>query len=312
MRGWIGVLGASLAIAAAGLASAQQGERKEAPPPKQEKPEGEAAGDTEKADPRKEKVKKLLDLRMAGKSMRRQVIEGIKIQMPGVADSWFDDVITDADLDDLMDIYVPIYEKAYTDEELDALLAFYDSPIGRAIAKKETEMVTELVPAAQGWGMKIGPKLMQKMMREDPTAKDGEDEEGMEEEGMEEEGSKEEHKDGDEDSGKASNETSAIGALRTLSSVQAQFREGDRDNDNILDYATSLVELSNAGLVDNVLGSGKRMGYVFSLTGSTFDWQASATPESEKTGARNFVICSDGVVRFSKSEAATCTSPAIR
>ena len=111
---------------------------------------------------------------------------------------------------------------------------------------------------------------------------------------------------------KTGNETSAIGALRTLSSVQAQFREGDRDNDNVLDYATTLAELSNAGLVDNVLGSGTKSGYVYTMSGNTFDWQASATPVSTSTGTRNFTICTDGVVRFSGSGAANCTSAAIQ
>ena len=111
---------------------------------------------------------------------------------------------------------------------------------------------------------------------------------------------------------KTGNETAAIGALRTISSVQAQFREGDRDNDNILDYATALSELSTAGLVDNVLGGGVKSGYSFGLSGSTFDWLATATPVSTSTGTRNFMICTDGVVRFSSSGSATCSSPAIQ
>ena len=111
---------------------------------------------------------------------------------------------------------------------------------------------------------------------------------------------------------KTGNETSAIGALRTISSVQAQFREGDRDNDSTLDYATSLVELSNAGLIDNVLGGGTKSGYVFTMSGDTFDWQASATPVTKTTGTRNFTICTDGVVRFAAAAVASCSSPAIQ
>ena len=112
---------------------------------------------------------------------------------------------------------------------------------------------------------------------------------------------------------KTGNETSAIGALRTISSVQAQFREGDRDNDQTLDYATSLTELSNAGLIDNVLGGGTKSGYVFGMSGDTFDWQCSATPVSSSTGTRNFIICTDGVVRFAGGTgSAACSSPAIQ
>ena len=108
-------------------------------------------------------------------------------------------------------------------------------------------------------------------------------------------------------------EAPQIGALRTLSSVQAQFREGDRDNDNCLDYAASLTELSNAGLIDNVLGSGTKNGYVFSLSGSTDEWVCSATPFSDKFGTRNFIVCTDCVVRYAgKGTRADCNSPVIQ
>ena len=110
---------------------------------------------------------------------------------------------------------------------------------------------------------------------------------------------------------KTGNETAAIGALRTISSTQAQFREGDREGDGFLDYATNMAELSNVGLIDNVLGSGTKSGYSFSLSGSTYEWRTSATPISASTGTRNFVICVDGVVRFSSTAAADCSSAAI-
>ena len=111
---------------------------------------------------------------------------------------------------------------------------------------------------------------------------------------------------------KTANETGAVGALRTLFTAQAQFQSGDKENDDFLDYATDLVELSNSGLIDNVLGVGLKSGYVFSISGSTFDWQASATPSSTYSGVRNFKICTDGVVRFAISSPATCSLSAVQ
>ena len=110
---------------------------------------------------------------------------------------------------------------------------------------------------------------------------------------------------------KTGNETAAIGALRTISSTMAQFREGDREGDSALDYATSFAELSLVGLIDNVLGAGTKSGYLFALSGSTYAWQASATPVSPNTGARNFYINTDGVVRFSSAAPANGSSAAI-
>ena len=45
---------------------------------------------------------------------------------------------------------------------------------------------------------------------------------------------------------KNGNETAAIGALKTLGSAQALFRESDKENDGNLDYGT-LSELASLG-----------------------------------------------------------------
>ncbi|MCZ6689387.1 MAG: hypothetical protein O7H41_07275 [Planctomycetota bacterium] len=106
---------------------------------------------------------------------------------------------------------------------------------------------------------------------------------------------------------KAENEISAIRALRVLAACQVPFRSSDRDSDGYLDYATSLQELSQVGLIDNVLGGGVMSGYVFTLSGSTYEWNCSATPISSNTGVRNFIVCTDGVVCFSSSGRAVCS-----
>ncbi|MCZ6602208.1 MAG: hypothetical protein O6952_04315, partial [Planctomycetota bacterium] len=94
-------------------------------------------------------------------------------------------------------------------------------------------------------------------------------------------------------------------------SVQAQFREGDREGDRLLDYASSMAELSNVGLIDNVLGSGTKNGYVFTLSGSTYEWKCEAVPADKKSKKRKFVVCVDGVVRFSSGDIPDCKSAAI-
>ena len=111
---------------------------------------------------------------------------------------------------------------------------------------------------------------------------------------------------------KTANEASAIGSLRTLAAAQSMFRGGDKEADNLLDYASDLAELSNVGLVDNVVGAGSKSGYAFSLSGATYEWQCSATPLNENTGRRNFIVCTDGVIRFSTGGAADCSSTGVQ
>ena len=65
---------------------------------------------------------------------------------------------------------------------------------------------------------------------------------------------------------KAGNETASIGCHKTISSAQAMFREMDKEGDGSRDHGT-LTELSSFGqLIDTLLGSGTKSGYLFSAS----------------------------------------------
>jgi hypothetical protein len=97
-------------------------------------------------------------------------------------------------------------------------------------------------------------------------------------------------------------EANAIGALKTLQSSQTLFREGDKEKDGLADYAT-LNELSDTTLVDGVLGSGRKQGYVFtcrpSLDTPELLWFATANPERPgESGDRYFCTNHDGIIYY--------------
>lgn len=102
---------------------------------------------------------------------------------------------------------------------------------------------------------------------------------------------------------KHGNEAAAIGALKTITTSQSLFREGDKDNDEVFDYG-SLRELSDQMLIDGVLGSGTKQGYFFqcqaSTTTSEFLWMATADPAvPSTTGDRWFAVNHAGIVYYS-------------
>lgn len=97
------------------------------------------------------------------------------------------------------------------------------------------------------------------------------------------------------------NEQAAIAALRTIASAQVLFRESGRSGR--FEYG-NLRELSDATLVDQVLGSGTKQGYVFDVRVGTeapeFCWFATAVPQKPGlTGARYFATNQRGAVFFS-------------
>jgi hypothetical protein len=96
------------------------------------------------------------------------------------------------------------------------------------------------------------------------------------------------------------NETAAIDACKTIAMAESIFREQDKDENGALDYG-SLAQLSATQLVDDVLGSGTKTGYLFrvaaSVSTSEFLWFATASPaEPGVTGNRYFCTNSAGII----------------
>jgi type IV pilus assembly protein PilA len=108
----------------------------------------------------------------------------------------------------------------------------------------------------------------------------------------------------------ASNESAAIGALRTLSSAESSFQSSagtDADADGTGEFA-GLAQLSSATppYIDEVLGGGAKSGYFFTVTttGNTNSdevmWEAQANPVSyQQSGNRTFYVDESGVLRGS-------------
>lgn len=89
----------------------------------------------------------------------------------------------------------------------------------------------------------------------------------------------------------------AAGALRTLITSEELFREGDKEGDGNLDYASSLQELARVGLIDPELGSGTAHGYRFELRGNDAVWAATANPLGQP-GDKAFFVNQEGIVYY--------------
>jgi prepilin-type N-terminal cleavage/methylation domain-containing protein len=115
------------------------------------------------------------------------------------------------------------------------------------------------------------------------------------------------------DARKGANEAAAKSSLRTLFTVQNLFREGDKEGDGTLDYATDLPELLSVGLIDDVLASGTKQGYVFNIpSAALYTWCATADPQvPTKSGDNYYFIDETGVIRFSSTATATVSDGAI-
>ena len=69
----------------------------------------------------------------------------------------------EASLPGLYDKLAKVYMDAYTKEDIKAMLAFYDSPVGKKITAKSDEITSKSQAAAQEWGQSLQPMMMKYM-----------------------------------------------------------------------------------------------------------------------------------------------------
>ncbi len=103
----------------------------------------------------------------------------------------------------------------------------------------------------------------------------------------------------------AANEASAISAIRNVVTSQITYSATTGSGA----YAATLSVLQVAKLIDSVLGSGTKDGYVFASVGTTNTFTVTAAPVSTgTTGTRYFFSNESGVIRYNTGAAATTGS----
>lgn len=110
---------------------------------------------------------------------------------------------------------------------------------------------------------------------------------------------------------KQANETSAVLTLRQLSDAQELYRP----RQSTPHYAPNLATLRAAGLIDEVLVTGKRSGYTFMLNGTTGNdtYAFTATASSQNsTGDRSFYVDQTGVIRMADDASVSYASQPMR
>jgi hypothetical protein len=69
-------------------------------------------------------------------------------------------------LPEFTDLAARIYAKHFTVADLEQLIAFYGSPIGKKLVAEQPAMLTEMSAVAQAWGQNLGLEVMRKLAPE--------------------------------------------------------------------------------------------------------------------------------------------------
>jgi hypothetical protein len=119
-----------------------------------------------KVDAEKEKaIRKLIALTHAERTM----LEGMKVGLaaqkkaqPAIPEVFWEEFIKRAtdNIGEFVTILVGVHDRHYTKDQIDQMIAFFETPLGRMMAEKQPAVALETVGAAERWGMKIGMQVM--------------------------------------------------------------------------------------------------------------------------------------------------------
>ena len=89
----------------------------------------------------------------------------MKSDVPEAFWTKFENEVLSASMEDLYAELVPIYKNHFTHAEIKEIIKFYESPVGKKMAKETPAITQESMGVGQKWGKMIGEKV-QKALKE--------------------------------------------------------------------------------------------------------------------------------------------------
>jgi uncharacterized protein len=112
-------------------------------------------------------IRELLELTGAGKLGQQvvlQLVPALKASMPQLPEAFWTSFTQDVNPEEMVDLVVPIYAAHFTSEEIEQLVVFYKSPIGRRVTAELPVVMQESMAAGQQWGARLGQRAYDKAM----------------------------------------------------------------------------------------------------------------------------------------------------
>ncbi|MEC3874703.1 DUF2059 domain-containing protein [Chryseobacterium salviniae] len=110
------------------------------------------------AQTKQEKIKELISLSGAfpiSKRIPKEVIATYKKKYDNVPESEWTALEQKITIDELINNVIDIYASRFTEPEVDELLVFYKSDLGRKMIRHSQDMVHEIQTASGNWAMKV-------------------------------------------------------------------------------------------------------------------------------------------------------------
>lgn len=83
-------------------------------------------------------------------------------------DLFFERFRSKADLQQMVDMAVAAYDQHFSDDEIEGLIKFYETPLGKKAVSETPQITAELQERGRHWGEELGRESMQEVLAEHP------------------------------------------------------------------------------------------------------------------------------------------------
>ena len=125
--------------------------------------------------PEKEKaIRQLLDVTGTTKVMKQmmdQMMTSFHGSFPDVPPEAWTKLRARLNTDDLINLMLPVYDKHYTLDDINGLLAFYQTPLGQKVIATMPQITQESMTIGQEWGRKQAQAVIRELQQEEKASK---------------------------------------------------------------------------------------------------------------------------------------------
>lgn len=92
-----------------------------------------------------------------------QMLSQFKVLLPQVPPEFWREFMKEIDARELVEIQIPVYTKYLTPADIQELIRFYESPVGKRLTSVMPQITQESMEAGQKWGAIIGERIVKRL-----------------------------------------------------------------------------------------------------------------------------------------------------
>lgn len=83
---------------------------------------------------------------------------------PDIPQEFWNGFKDESNANDIVNLLIPIYSKHFEEKEIDELLKFYNTPVGKKLVEKQSLIISESQQVGAKWGEELGNKIVDKIL----------------------------------------------------------------------------------------------------------------------------------------------------